>query len=153
MLPSAWNTNAKSSGSRRGRPPALDSSGVRLARASTHRRTPRSALGDRVDTLGSSSPHVLLSSSSSLPSSFSVLSLRLHAQQSQHRAPVGTPVRSVAPLNPATTTCFKCRELGHYANVCPKRNPPHTPVQNQQMQQMRNGNQTSQTNKGQQSYA
>jgi hypothetical protein len=28
-------------------------------------------------------------------------------QQSQQRAPVGTPVRSVAPPNPATTTCFK----------------------------------------------
>jgi hypothetical protein len=45
-----------------------------------HRRTPRSALGDRVETLGSSSPHVLLSSSSSLLSSISVLSLRFHAQ-------------------------------------------------------------------------
>jgi hypothetical protein len=33
------------------------------------------------------------------------------------------------------------------------RNPPHTPVQNQQMQQMRNGNRTPQANKGQQSYA
>jgi hypothetical protein len=36
--------------------------------------------GDRVEILGSSSPNVLLSSSSSLLSSFSVLSLRLHAQ-------------------------------------------------------------------------
>jgi hypothetical protein len=36
--------------------------------------------GDRVESLGSSSPNVLLSSSSSLLSSFSVLSLRLHAQ-------------------------------------------------------------------------
>jgi hypothetical protein len=59
-------------------------------------------------------------------------------------------VRSVAPPNPATTTCFKCGELDHYANTCLKRNPPHTPVQNQQM---RNGNQTLQTNMGQQSYA
>jgi hypothetical protein len=72
-------------------------------------------------------------------------------QQSQQRAPVGTPVRSVAPPNPATTTCFKCGELGHYANACPKRNPPHTPVQNQQ--QTRSGSQTPRTNKGQQSYA
>jgi hypothetical protein len=59
----------------------------------------------------------------------------------------------VAPPNHATTTCFKCGELGHYANACPKRNPPHTTVQNPQMQQMRNGSQTPQTNKGQQNYA
>jgi hypothetical protein len=64
------------------------------------------------------------------------------SQQSQQRAPVGTPVRSGAPPNPATTTCFMCGELGHYANALPKRNPPHTPVQNQQMQQMRSRNQT-----------
>jgi hypothetical protein len=56
---------------------------------------------------------------------------RLVSQQGQQRAQVGKPVRSVAPPNLATTTCFKCGELGHYANVCPKRNPPHTPVQNQ----------------------
>jgi hypothetical protein len=80
MLPSAWITSARSSGSRRGWPSALDSSGVRLARASTHRRTPRSALEDRVETSGSSSPCVLLSSSSSLLSIFSVLSLRPHVQ-------------------------------------------------------------------------
>jgi hypothetical protein len=73
---------------------------------------------------------------------------RLVSQQSQQRAPVGTLVRSVVPPNPATTTCSKCGELGHYANACPKRNPPHTPVQNQHMQQMRNGNPTPQTNKG-----
>jgi hypothetical protein len=59
----------------------------------------------------------------------------------------------VAPPNPSTTTCFKCGELGYYANTYPKRTPPHTPVQNQQMQRMRNGNHTLQTNKGQQSYA
>jgi hypothetical protein len=72
------------------------------------------------------------------------------SQQIQQRALVGTPVRSVAPPNPATITCFKCGELGHYANTCPKRNPPHTPVQNQQ--QTRSGSQTPQTIKGQQSY-
>jgi hypothetical protein len=76
---------------------------------------------------------------------------RPSSQQSQQRAPVGTPVRSVAPPNPTTTTCLKCGELSHYANACPKRNPPHTPVQNQQ--QTRSGSQTPQTNKGQQSYA
>jgi hypothetical protein len=35
----------------------------------------------------------------------------------------------------------------------PEEDPSTHPVQNQQMQQMRNGNQTPQTNKGQQSYA
>jgi hypothetical protein len=80
MLPSAWSTSVRSSESRRGRPPALGSLGVCLARASIHRRTPRSALGDRVQTLGSSSPNILLSISSSLLSRFSVLSLRLHTQ-------------------------------------------------------------------------
>jgi hypothetical protein len=70
----------KELGEQKRRPPALGSLGVRLARALTHRRTPRSALGDRVETLGSSSPNILLSSSSSLLSSFSILSLRLHAQ-------------------------------------------------------------------------
>jgi hypothetical protein len=56
---------------------------------------------------------------------------RSASQQSQQRAPAGTPVSSVAPLNSATTTCFKCGELDHYANACPKRNPPYTSVQNQ----------------------
>jgi hypothetical protein len=58
----------------------------------------------------------------------------------QQRAPMGTPVRVTTPPNPANTTCFKCGELGHYANVCPQRQPLSTPVQNQQG---RNGNQTS----------
>jgi hypothetical protein len=64
---------------------------------------------------------------------------------------VGTPVRPGAPHTPAGNNCFKCGEVGHYANVCPKRHPPGTPVQNQQMQQMRNGNQTPLCNEGQQS--
>jgi hypothetical protein len=45
MLPSTWSTSTRSSGSKKGRPPALGSLGVRLACASTHRQTPRSALG------------------------------------------------------------------------------------------------------------
>jgi hypothetical protein len=52
-------------------------------------------------------------------------------QQNQQRAPMGTLVRAATPPNPANTTCFKCGELGHYANVCPQRQPPSTPVQNQ----------------------
>jgi hypothetical protein len=70
--------------------------------------------------------------------------------QNQQRAPMGTPVKVTTPPNPTNTTCCKCGELGHYANVCPQREPPSTPVQNQQG---RNGNQTPQTNKGQQSYS
>jgi hypothetical protein len=44
--------------------------------------------------------------------------------------PVDTPVRPGAPHTPAGNTCFKCGEAGHYANACPKRHPPGTPVQN-----------------------
>jgi hypothetical protein len=67
--------------------------------------------------------------------------------------PVGTSMRPSAPHIPAGNSCFKCGEVGHYANVYPKRYPLGTPMQNQQMQQMRNGNQTPQSNKGQQSQA
>ena len=73
-----------------------------------------------------------------------------YQQTPRPTAPVGTPVRTSTP---GGTVCFKCGENGHYANVCPKRNAPNTPVQSQQMQQMRNGNHTPQENKGQQSYA
>nr|XP_034570786.1 uncharacterized protein LOC117835537 [Setaria viridis] len=70
--------------------------------------------------------------------------------------PTGTPARPNAPVGP---TCFKCGEVGHYANSCPKKGGPATPVQNSsaprqnQMQQPRNGNQTPQGNQGQQSFA
>jgi hypothetical protein len=64
---------------------------------------------------------------------------------------ISTPVRPGAPHSPAGNTCFKCGEVGHYANACAKRQPPGTPVQNQQMQHMRSGIQTPQSNKGQQS--
>jgi hypothetical protein len=67
--------------------------------------------------------------------------------------PVGTPVRPSAPHNPTGNTCFKCGEVGHYANACLKRHPPGTPVQNQQMQKMRIGNQTPQSNNGNQSHS
>jgi hypothetical protein len=70
----------KELGDKKRRPPALGSSGVCLAHASTHHRTPCSALEDQVETSGSSSPSALLSSSSRLLSSFGVLFLRLHAQ-------------------------------------------------------------------------
>jgi hypothetical protein len=36
---------------------------------------------------------------------------------------MGTPVRVTTPPNPANTTCFKYGELGHYANMCPQRQP------------------------------
>jgi hypothetical protein len=43
-------------------------------------------------------------------------------------------------------TCFKCGETGHYANNCPQRSAPNTPVQSQQM---RTGNKIPQNSKGQ----
>jgi hypothetical protein len=42
-------------------------------------------------------------------------------------APLGTPVRLGAPHTPAGNTCFKCGEVGHYANACPKRHPQAPP--------------------------
>jgi hypothetical protein len=74
-------------------------------------------------------------------------------QQNHQTIPVGMPARPSGPHTPADNNCFKCREIGHYANACPKRHTPGTLVLNQQMQQMRNGSQTPQSNKGQRSYA
>jgi hypothetical protein len=67
--------------------------------------------------------------------------------------PVGAPVRPSAPHTLVGKSWYKCGEVGHYVNNCPKRTAPNNPVQNQQMQQMSNGNQTPQSNKGQQSQA
>jgi hypothetical protein len=74
-------------------------------------------------------------------------------QQNRPMTPVGTLVMPSAPRTPAGNSYYHCGEVGHYANNCPKRTTPNTPVQNQQMQQMRNGNQTPQSNKGPQSYS
>jgi hypothetical protein len=52
-------------------------------------------------------------------------------QQNRLMTPVGTPVRPSAPRTPAGNNCFKCGEVGHYANACPKRHTPGTPVHNQ----------------------
>jgi hypothetical protein len=71
-------------------------------------------------------------------------------QHASQNTPAGTPVRPSAPSAPVGNACFKCGETGHYANHCPQRSVPNTPVQNQQM---RNGNQTPQSSKGQQSSA
>jgi hypothetical protein len=54
-----------------------------------------------------------------------------------------TPPRAIVALN--------VDRLGIMLYACPKRHPPGTPVQNQQMQRMRSGNQTPQSKKGQQS--
>jgi hypothetical protein len=71
-------------------------------------------------------------------------------QHISQNTPAGTPVRPSEPSTPAGNTCFKCGETGHYANNCPQRSVPNTPMQSQQG---RNGNQTPQSAKGQQSSA
>ncbi|XP_072146438.1 uncharacterized protein [Setaria viridis] len=76
--------------------------------------------------------------------------------QSRQMTPAGAPVR---PNAPGGNTCYKCGEVGHYANACPKRSVPSTPVQNNntprqnpQAQQSRNVNQTPQRAQGQQNF-
>jgi hypothetical protein len=75
---------------------------------------------------------------------------RPNDQHTSQNTPEGTPVRPSAPSTPVGKACFKSGETGHYANNCPQRSVPNTPVQNQQM---RNGNQTLQSSKGQQNSA
>jgi hypothetical protein len=75
---------------------------------------------------------------------------RPNDQQTSQNTPAGTLVRPSAPSTPVGNTCFKCGETGHYANNCPQRSVPNTPVQSQQI---RNGNKTPQSSKGQQNSA
>jgi hypothetical protein len=75
---------------------------------------------------------------------------RPNDQHTSQNTPAGTPVRRSASSTPVGNACFKCGETGHYANNCPQRSVPNTPVQSQQM---RNRNQTPQGAKGQQSSA
>lgn len=50
-------------------------------------------------------------------------------------APTVTPARPTGQGTATDTICFKCGEIGHYANVCPKRNP-NTPARgNSQVKQ------------------
>jgi hypothetical protein len=41
-------------------------------------------------------------------------------------APAGTPTRPAGQNNATGNTFFKCGEVGHYANVCLKRNTKHS---------------------------
>ncbi|XP_072151463.1 uncharacterized protein [Setaria viridis] len=79
-----------------------------------------------------------------------------NSQHNRANHATGTPARTnqVTPVRP--NGCFKCGEVGHYANACPKNNtqiPQKTNGQkSQQQSQARNGNQNSQGNKGQQNF-
>jgi hypothetical protein len=53
-------------------------------------------------------------------------------------------VRPAGQNTATSTTCFKCGEVGHYANVCPKRNP-NTPARGSGQGKQ---NQTPANNKG-----
>jgi hypothetical protein len=67
-------------------------------------------------------------------------------------------VRSNSPVRPnGCLTCFNCGELGHHANICPKRNMQTPQKDNGQifgqlLSQARIGNSTHRGNKGQQNY-
>jgi hypothetical protein len=69
-------------------------------------------------------------------------------------------MRNITPASTGGNTCFRCGEVGHYANGCPKKNVQNTPGQfnnsgqrqTPQQQQPRNNNQTPQNNKGQQNF-
>jgi hypothetical protein len=57
----------------------------------------------------------------------------LATPQTRQAAPTGTPMRPVG--QGTVTTCFKCGEVGHYANNCPKRitnTPARSNVQGKQ---------------------
>jgi hypothetical protein len=71
---------------------------------------------------------------------------------SHHQDRSEAPVRSNSPVRP--NGCFSCGELGHYANICPKRNM-QTPQKDigqrfgQPLSQARIGNSTYRGNRGQ----
>jgi hypothetical protein len=74
---------------------------------------------------------------------------------SHHQDHSEVPVRSNSPVRP--NGCFNCGELGHYANICPKRNM-QTPQKDigqrsgQLLSQARIGNSTYRGNRGQRNY-
>jgi hypothetical protein len=49
--------------------------------------------------------------------------------QKRQGTPTGTPMRNNAPAPTSVKTCFRCGEVGHYANRCPKENGQNTPGQ------------------------
>ncbi|XP_025825216.1 uncharacterized protein LOC112900586 [Panicum hallii] len=74
--------------------------------------------------------------------------------QNRQNTPTRTPMKNNTPAPTGGNACFKCGEMGHYANSCPKGNVQNTPGQfnnngqrqtpQQQQQQPRNNNQMPQ---------
>jgi hypothetical protein len=46
--------------------------------------------------------------------------------QNHQNTPTGTPVSNNTPTSTGGNRCFRCGEVGHYANGCPKRNVQNT---------------------------
>jgi sRNA-binding protein len=47
--------------------------------------------------------------------------------QNRQNTPTGTPVRNNTPVSTSGNACFRCGEVGHYANSCSKGNGQNTP--------------------------
>jgi len=72
-------------------------------------------------------------------------------QQNRLGNTTGAPVRTYNPIMPIHPKgCFRCGELGHYANICPTRNMQTSQIQKNNGQ--RTGHQSSQVHTGNPNY-